>query len=101
MITGSNDHKFVKTGVANETGCIREEGRGGGGRRNYLLEMGPQLLTFQIAMKGIAAGAATKDAAQPNHLMVSVKGGRGVDPSFDDVHGQVETSCLGESRSIC
>ena len=57
-------------------------------RREDLLDLGPQLLTYQVVMEGIVASAAAKDATQPNHLMVSVNGGPGVDPSFDDVHGR-------------
>ena len=88
MISRSSDLEIVKTWVNNEEGFRGEEGRGAGGGRKDLLNLGPQLLTYQIVMKGIVASAAAKDATQRNHLVVSVSGGPGVDPSFDDVHSR-------------
>ena len=88
MISRSNDLEFVKTWVNNEEGVGREEGRGEGGGRKDLQNLHPQLLTYQVVMKGIVARAATKDATQPNHLMVSVSGGPRVDPSFDYMHSR-------------
>ena len=88
MISRSNDLEFVKTWVNNEEGVRREEGRGEGGGRKDLQNLHPQLLTYQVVMKGIVARAAAKDATQPNHLMVSVSGGPRVDPSFDYMHSR-------------
>ena len=88
MINGSDDLEFVKTWVNNEEGLRRQEGGDEGGGRKDKQNLGPQLLTYQVVMKGVAPGAATKDATQPNHLVVPVSGGPGVDPSFDDVHSR-------------
>ena len=88
MISRSDDLEFVKTWVNNEEGVRREEGRGEGGGRKDLQNLHPQLLTYQVVMKGIVARAAAKAATQPNHLMVSVSGGPRVDPGFDDMHSR-------------
>ena len=80
--------EFVKTWVNNEEGLRRQEGGDEGGGRKDKQNLGPQLLTYQVVMKGVAPGAATKDATQPNHLVVPVSGGPGIDPSFDDVHSR-------------
>ena len=88
MIGSSNDLEFVKTGVNKKEGFRRKEGRAEGGGREDMLNLGPQLRTYQVVMKGIEASAAAKDAMQPNHLVVSVSGGPRVDPSFDDVHSR-------------
>ena len=86
MINGSDDLEFVKTWVNNEEGLRRQEGGDEGGGRKDKQNLGPQLLTYQVVMKGVAPGAATKDATQPNHLVVPVSGGPGVDPSYHGYH---------------
>jgi hypothetical protein len=88
MINGSDNPEFVKTWVNNQEGLRREEGRGEGRGRKDLQNFIPQLLTYQVMMKGVVATAAAQDATQPSHLMVSVSGGPRVDPSFDDMHSR-------------
>ena len=86
MVNRSDDLEFVKTWVNNEEGLRREEGRGEGGGRKDLQNFIPQLLTYQVMMKGVVATAAAQDATQPNHLMVPVSGGPRVDPGLDGMH---------------
>ena len=61
MIGSSNDLEFVKTGVNNEEGFRREEGRGEGGGRKDLLNLGPQLLTYQAVLTLLASGYIQKE----------------------------------------
>jgi len=63
MIRRSNDLEFVKTWVNNEEGVRREEGRGEGGGRKDLLNSHPQLLKYQVVMKGIVASRSQRSNA--------------------------------------